>query len=521
MMSDRGAGRSCMFRNASVHGLVGFVAATALAVALIAPSAQARDATVRSFDQTAISMHFFPATGLAAGKRAPTVLVGPGWSQAGEIDDSSSSEELFGGVGVGTLRNAGYNVLTWDPRGFGSSGGAVEVDSPDFEARDVSALIDWLAKQPEAQLDKAGDPRVGMNGSSYGGGIQWVTAARDARVDAITPNISWNSLVTSLDKDNSLKFGWGSLLCGLGLEGSLVPGGLMGPDGPQLSRLDPHVFNTCVSGTATGVMAPADKAWFAAHGPDTLLSKVKIPTLITQGTADTLFTLKEAIRNYASLRSRGVPVKMVWFCGGHGVCLTGSGPAGHVEGAVLSWLGRYLKRNTSVNTGPRFEWLADDAKWRSAADYPLTKRGSLTAITGQKTLPIAPTSPSGGLILATPAANSVEVALPAASGPAHVVGEPTLKLTYSGLAVPGATHVYAQIVDGSGHVVGDQATPIPVTLDGATHTIERPLEAIAAEAVAGSAYKLQITPATTLYTPQRSAGTVTFARIEISLPIVG
>jgi ABC-2 type transport system ATP-binding protein len=500
-----------------VKRLVGTVV---VALALFAPSAEARDATVRSFDQTAINTHFFPAEGLAAGKRAPTVLVGPGWSQAGETDDSSSSDELFGGVGVGALRGAGYNVMTWDPRGFGSSGGAVEVDSPDYEARDVSALIDWLAKQPEAQLDKAGDPRVGMNGSSYGGGIQWVTAARDARLDAITPNISWNSLVTSLNKDGALKSGWGLVLCGLGIEGSLVPGGLMNPDGLQLSRLDPHVFNTCVSGTANGVMAPADQAWYAAHGPDYLLSKVKIPTLITQGTADTLFTLKESIRNYASLRSRGVPVKMLWFCGGHGVCLTGSGQAGHIEHAVLSWLGRYLKRDTSVQTGPRFEWLADDAKWRSAADYPLTKRGSLTAITGQKTLPIAPTSPSGGLIAATPAVNAAEVALPAASGPAHILGEPTLKLTYSGLAAPGATHVYAQIVDGSNHVVGNQATPIPVTLDGLTHTIERPLEAIASEAVAGSSYKLQITPATTLYTPQRSAGTVTFARIEISLPIV-
>jgi ABC-2 type transport system ATP-binding protein len=212
---------------------------------------------------------------------------------------------------------------------------------------------------------------------------------------------------------------------------------------------------------------------------------------------------------------------MVWFCGGHGVCLTGSGPAGHIENAVLTWLSRYLKRNTSVNTGPRFEWLADDAKWRSAADYPMARKGSLTAITGQKTLPIAPASPSGALILATPAANSVEVALPAASGPAHIVGEPTLKLTYSGLAVPGTTHVYAQIVDGKGHVVGNQATPIPVTLDGLTHTIQRPLEAIAAEAVAGTTYKLQITPATTLYTPQRSAGAVTFGRIEVSLPISG
>ena len=103
----------------------------------------------------------------------------------------------------------------------------------------------------------------------------------------------------------------------------------MNPDGIELSRLDPHMFNTCVNGLANGYISPADQAWFAAHGPDMLLSKVKIPTLITQGTADTLFTLKEAIRNYASLRSRGVPAKMLWFCGGHGVCLTGSGEAGH------------------------------------------------------------------------------------------------------------------------------------------------------------------------------------------------
>ena len=36
-----------------------------LGLALIVPSAQARDATVRSFDQTPINTHFFPAAGLA------------------------------------------------------------------------------------------------------------------------------------------------------------------------------------------------------------------------------------------------------------------------------------------------------------------------------------------------------------------------------------------------------------------------------------------------------------------------
>src|SRR5215218_1281062 len=132
MMSESGEGRSCTFRNASV--LFGNLAVyrggtlrgrifAALVLGLfcsLAAGAQARDATVRSFDQTAINTHFFPAAGLAAGRRAPTVLVGPGWSMSGATDENGSSEELFGGVGVGTLRAAGYNVLTWDPRGFGS-----------------------------------------------------------------------------------------------------------------------------------------------------------------------------------------------------------------------------------------------------------------------------------------------------------------------------------------------------------------------------------------------------------------
>src|SRR5829696_8981083 len=104
--------RSRNRRGRVVRKLVGVVV---LGFVLLAPNAQARDFTVRSFDQTPINAHFFPANG----EKAPTVLVGPGWSMAGETDQNSTSEELFGGVGLGALRKAGYNVLTWDPRGFG------------------------------------------------------------------------------------------------------------------------------------------------------------------------------------------------------------------------------------------------------------------------------------------------------------------------------------------------------------------------------------------------------------------
>src|SRR5690348_17771384 len=181
-------------------GRWGWVAApvVAVALALTAPVAFARDATITSFDGTQIALHFFPAAGLAPGAKAPTVLFGPGWGSGGDTNQESATDTGTGIIGVGPLRHAGYNVLTWDPRGFGSSGGTVEVDSPQFEGRDVQALISWVAQQPEAQLDAPGDPRLGMSGGSYGGGIQLVTAALDPRVDVIVPDIAWQSLITSL-----------------------------------------------------------------------------------------------------------------------------------------------------------------------------------------------------------------------------------------------------------------------------------------------------------------------------------
>ena len=125
-----------------------------------------------------------------------------GWAGTRERDENARLERGPGGTGVGPLRKAGFNVLTWDSRGFGESGGVVTVDFKDNEGRDAVALIDWLATQPEAQLDKAGDPRVGMHGVSYAGGIEWVTAAIDNRVDAIAPAISWHSLLTALYRED-------------------------------------------------------------------------------------------------------------------------------------------------------------------------------------------------------------------------------------------------------------------------------------------------------------------------------
>ena len=103
-----------------------------------------------------------------------------------------------------------------DPRGFGDSTGLAEVDSPAFEAKDVSRLIDWVATRPGVELDAPGDPRMGMVGGSYGGGIQWVTAAQDCRIDAIVPTISWHSFRYQPPQDRHLQVRMGQPSAGGG-----------------------------------------------------------------------------------------------------------------------------------------------------------------------------------------------------------------------------------------------------------------------------------------------------------------
>lgn len=476
---------------------------------------------VTSFDGAEMSMNWFPASGLQPGDTAPTIFSGAGLSSAGDTNPHSG-----GATGVGTFRDAEYNVITWDSRGEHDSGGILQLDSPFYEGRDVSAMIDYVAKRPGTQLDAANDPRMGMVGPSYGGGIQWVAAGTDNRIDAIVPTISWNSLNSSLYPNEAFKTSYAALLLL-----SLVTSG---------ASINNQLYAGIFTGALLGVLTPEQQAVLAASGPTALVNKITAPTLIIQGTVDVLFPLQQAIDNATILDANGVPVKMVWFCGGHGNCDTPAGDSTEmVETATLSWLDTYVKhKGENVDGGladtlPTFQWIDQNGDHYTSdllpsdpdfAGAPVTASGSGGPL---GIVPILGGSGPGaagipfGLGDGTKATNAVNVTVTAPSDTAsQIVGAPELTMTYSGIGT--SRHVYAQIVDDqTGKVIGNVVTPIPVTLDGREHTITIPMEAVAYTLEPGHTATVQITSSATPFLNFTQFGVINISGVEVSLPTVG
>ncbi len=481
--------------------------------------ADGRDLDLLSFDDTPIRLHWFPRPGAGADDPAPIVLMGPGWSLPGQTDPDGPA--LFGSLSISGLHDAGYNVLTWDPRGFGASGGTAQVNDPGVEGRDMQQLLEWAAEQPEVLLDGERDPRVGMVGGSYGGGIQLVTAAIDCRVDAIVPTLAWHSLGTSLYPNETVKLGWAGVLADAGAG----------------NAVDPVVTRSYEVAAMSGRLSDEDREWYLARGPAELVERVTAPTLLVQGTVDTLFTLSEAVTNFELLESNGVPVSMIWFCGGHGLCLTDADDDQFVAEATLAWLDRWVAGDTSVDTGAPIVVQDDDGELHRFDSLPQASStvaasgsGALELSTDSVAGPLDPADAPGDLltgiaasITPTAASDAVEARV-MVDEPTLVLGTPLLELTYRLEGVePGdrPVRVFAQLVDdATGTVVGNQSTPVPLRDVAGEHRIELPLEQVVVSLEPGEALTLQIVATSVAFGEPRLGGTARFSEIDLELPVV-
>ncbi len=306
----------------------------------------------RNDQPVVLDASFFTPAGTA---RVPAILLAHGF---GETKEAVAAQAM-------RLAQAGFAVLTWSARGFGTSTGQTALDSPDYEVKDTEQLVTWLARQPRVLLDRPGDPRVGIAGASYGGGLALLAAAYDHRIDAIVPQMAWNNLATALfpnaaggsPADGVFKKQWAGLLftqgavgfgaaaqpgqagqAALGGSGSLGSAAASGGS-PRCGRFMPQICAIYQQVATLGRPTPQAVALLLRSSPASVASRIDVPTLLIQGENDSLFGLDQAGANYDAIRRNGAPADMVWFNGGHD---GGNQETTRIDELTTQWFDRWL-----------------------------------------------------------------------------------------------------------------------------------------------------------------------------------
>jgi len=277
-----------------------------------------RDVEIDSFDGTPITATVYEPT--AEGPH-PAILATHGWAGsrvgADDIGTAYASRE--------------YVALIYDSRGFGESGGEVTLTG-EAEENDAKALISWLADREFVRTDGEDNPRLGMDGRSYGGGIQTRVAANDDRVDAIVPRHTWYDLTQALAPNGVIKSGWAT--------GLLTVGSTTGTlDSDFVSRSERLV--------ETGELTPEDRAYFESRSTVSY-DDIDAATLLVQAFTDRLFPATEGVDNFRWARETDAETAVILGNGGPHGLFNGTLPGEEAfdtlaDEAAFDWMDAHLK----------------------------------------------------------------------------------------------------------------------------------------------------------------------------------
>jgi ABC-2 type transport system ATP-binding protein len=359
----------------------------------------------------------------------PAILTTNGFG--GSKDDQARTAKYYA--------SQGYVVLSYSGLGFGGSGCKITLDDRDHDGKAGSQLVtflgggkaavdgtrvDYVKRDSRASDGKVHDfdPRVGMVGGSYGGQIQFAIAGIDPRVDTIVPIITWNDLSYSLMPNNAgqtrgvssdtpgvTKLQWGLLFSTLGIV-----------DGVTMLQTDPSRILPCpnfatrvcgalVQAGVTGAPSDAQIAFLRHASVMSFVEDIRIPTMLVQGQADTLFNLQESVATYTSLKAQGTPVKLVWQLGGH----SGPGAKGETDlttpdasyhgRTFKDWFDHYLKdapKAPSLDFTFFRDWVTytGDATpaYGRASGYPAVVEPRQLYLSGTTALVSQPSAVTGG-----------------------------------------------------------------------------------------------------------------------------
>ncbi|MGC1214528.1 MAG: ATP-binding cassette domain-containing protein, partial [Micromonospora sp.] len=127
---------------------------------------------------------------------------------------------------------------------------------------------------------------------------------------------------------------------GPGTASGRVPGAAADP---SCGRFAADICAAYLRIATTGRADAEAVALLRRSSPAGVLDRIKAPTLLVQGEADTLFPLAEADANARGISAAGTPVRVAWFTGGHD---GGEGPTSdsdRVKFLTAQWLDHYVK----------------------------------------------------------------------------------------------------------------------------------------------------------------------------------
>jgi ABC-2 type transport system ATP-binding protein len=270
---------------------------------------------------------------------APAVLLAHGFGGSKE----SVAEEAQ------LLAEAGFVVLAYTARGFGESTGLISMNSPDFEVADASILIDYVAALDTVRQEAPGDPVIGVAGGSYGGALALLLGGYDDRVDAIAADITWNDLESSLfgqsllgtDATGVYKQLWTSVFFSSGLDSPQGEAEICG-------RFSPAWCVAYTYAATQGTVSEDMRALMRQSSPASVTDRIRVPTLLGGGQADSLFPLQQVNANAQQIRAANpeTTVKVVWHGQGHD---GGVDETERLRALTQSWFTAHLNDGPAVS----------------------------------------------------------------------------------------------------------------------------------------------------------------------------
>ncbi|UQA94589.1 CocE/NonD family hydrolase [Streptomyces halobius] len=217
---------------------------------------------------------------------------------------------------------AGYNVLAYSARGFGSSEGGAEGGGP-LDVQDGSKALDHLIAQAPGRTTK-----VGFTGLSYGSGLSQLIAAQDPRVDAVAALSTWGDLGEAFYENRTRHLASVRAL-------QTVKGNA------RLSARTQRMFSDLLANRNI----PQALEWAKQRSPKTYLkqlNKRRVPVFYGQAWHETLFPSNQSLKTFNRLTG---PKRIDVSIGDHaGPEMTGmAGLPNHVAKDAKRWFDRFLK----------------------------------------------------------------------------------------------------------------------------------------------------------------------------------